>query len=187
MRKREFTEEQVEFIRAGLQLMSTRKVAEAYTKHFGEALGQTQLRRVCERNGITNPRKENKPLPVGYERWSDYYQCYIVKTSAVSVKGMKPSRERQRLRNSQWQLKQNYIWELEHQRKLPKDWIVVFLDGDRTNYDPSNLYAATLEEIGYTYRTKINSEFAPAMRSALICSKLAFALSIGKDMANGDI
>lgn len=187
MRKRNFTKEQVEFVRENIRTMSTRKVAAAYTERFGEPLGQTQLRRLCERNGIENPRQANKPLPVGYERWSDYYQCYVVKVRQISVKGMRPSKERRRIRDSQWQLKQNYIWELEHHRKLPKDWIVVFLDGDRTNYEPNNLYAATLEEIGYTYRTKINSEFAPVMRSALICSKLAFSLHIGKDMANGNI
>ena len=177
MRKREFTDEQVEFIRTGLQTMSTRKVAEAYSRHFGEPLGQTQLRRACDRNGISNPRGENEPLPTGHERWSDFYQCYVVKVRQISVKGMKPSRERERLRASQWQLKQVYVWENANGCKLPDGWVIVFLDGDRTNYDPKNLYASPLEEVGYVYRTKIDSEFPPVMKSALMCSELAFALS----------
>lgn len=191
MRKREFTKEQIEFIRNGLQEMSTRKVAEAYTEFFGEPLGQTQLRRVCKRNNIPNPRPCRKPLPVGYERWSDYYQCYVIKVANISVSGMKPSKERHRLREKQWKLKQNYVWEQTHGIELPTDMVVVFLDGDRTNYDPKNLFAAPLENIGYVYRTKINSEFAPVMKSALICAGLAFANSDeatqGKSHENRDI
>ena len=172
-----FTDEQVEFIRSNLKNMSTRKVAEAYSKEFGEALGQTQLRRVCEQYGIQNPREEYKPKPIGYEKWSDYYQCMIVKVKQVSVKGMKPSAERHALRQSQWQMKQNYIWEHEHGMKLPSDMMIVFLDGDRTNYDPANLYAAHLEEIGYVYRTKIASENPKIMESALLTAKLVFTLA----------
>lgn len=179
MRKREFTPEQVEFVRSNIQVMSGRKVAKAFTEHFGEPLGQTQLRRLCERNAIKNPRKEFSALPVGYERWSEYYQCYMVKVKQISVKGMKPSHERRKLRDSQWKMKQTYVWEQTHGKELPNDMIIVFLDGDRTNYNPENLYAAPLQNVGYVYRTNMNSEFAPVMKSALICADLAFALAEG--------
>lgn len=156
--------------------MSTRRVAEAYTLHFGEPLGQTELRRVCQRNGIENPRKENKMLPVGTERYSEYYQCMVVKTSLFSAKGIKPSNEREYQRNSQWQLKQNYVWEQTHHKKLPKGMVVVFLDGDRMNYNPSNLMATPLQNIGFVYRSGVASEFAPVMKSALMYADLYFAV-----------
>lgn len=176
MKRREFTTEQIEFIRDNLQIMSTRKVAEAYTIHFGEPLGQTELRRVCQRNGIENPRKENKMLPLGTERYSEYYQCMMIKTSLFSAKGIKPSIKREIARNNQWQLKQNYVWEQTHGKKLPKGMVVVFLDGDRMNYDPSNLVAAPLQNVGFVYRTGVASEFAPVMRSALKYAELYFAV-----------
>lgn len=40
-----------------------------------------------------------------------------------------------------WRLKHVHVWEREHGREPPEGWTVLFLDRDRRNFDPGNLYA----------------------------------------------
>lgn len=48
--------------------------------------------------------------------------------------------------NDQWVLKQRLVWERANGRKLAPDEMVVFADGDKTNFDPNNLVAVTRAE-----------------------------------------
>lgn len=177
MKRREFSEEEIDFVRRYADALSTREMAEAFTVRFGSPIGQTMIRRLMERNGIqSSAYRKNHPLPIGTERWSDYYQCVIVKVRNVSVAGIKDKRERDRLRNSQWMLKQNWVWEQTHGQPLPKDQVVVFLDGDRTNYAPENLHAERLNVIGTIEKMRMHSENAEIYRTALIWGELYYAM-----------
>ena len=177
MRRREFSGEEIDFVRRYADALSTREMAEAFTVRFGSPIGQTMIRRLMERNGIqSSVDRKNHPLPIGAERWSDYYQCVIVKVRSVSVSGVKDKRERDRLRNSQWMLKQNLVWEQTHGMPVPKDNVVVFLDGDRTNYSPENLHAERLNVIGTIEKMRMHSENAEIYRTALIWGELYYAL-----------
>lgn len=175
--KRIFTHEQIEFVRERAESMSIKKLAEAFEVRFGEHLGWTPLKRLMSRNGIqTRHDKAKMPIPVGSEHWSDYYQCMIVKVRNVSVSGIKDQKERNRLRNSQFALKQNVVWEQANNRKLPTDCVVVFLDGDRKNYNPKNLFAAKLNEIGTIEKMNMHSENPEIYKTALIWSRLFFRM-----------
>lgn len=181
MRRRNFTPEQIKFIRDGIAELPTRRLAEAYTKRFCEPLGQTELRRVMKQNGIENPRKEYSQLPIGYERYSPYYDCMVVKVDDVSVSGVKKE-DYAKHRQNNWKLKQNLVWENATGKKLPWRHIVVFLDGDRMNYDPDNLYAVPLNLAGTIERMKMHSENAEIYKTSLIWGELYFQLK--KDGVN---
>lgn len=176
MIRREASVEQIEFIRDNIQRMSTRECARAFTEQFGEPLGQTQLRRIMDRNGITSSVKRNDFLPVGTERYSRYYDCIIVKVGDNHVCKEVSTHERDRKRNSNWKLKQNLIWEQTTGKELPWRWVVIFLDGDRTNYDPSNLYAVPLQIVGTIERMRMHSENPEIYKTALIWGQLYFIL-----------
>lgn len=176
MKKRSFTIEQVEFVRLRVaERISQRKIAEEFSKEF-EPIGQTELRRLMKRNGIESLRAENKMLPVGTERWSNYYQCIIVKVTEYSVAGIADKKKADYLRNKQWKLKQNLVWEQTHGKILPWRHIVVFLDGDRTNYDPDNLYAVSLAVAGSVEKWKLHSEHPDIYKTALRYGELYFAM-----------
>lgn len=175
MTRRYFTQEQVNFIRNGIAELPTRRLAEAYTERFGEPLGQTELRRVMKRNGIENPRKEYSQLPIGFERYSPYYDCMVVKVDDVSVSGAERENYA-KLRQGNWKLKQNLVWEQSTGKTLPWRHIVVFLDGDRTNYAPENLYAVPLQVAGTIAKMKMNSEEATINKTALMWGELYYTL-----------
>lgn len=173
MKRRNFTPEQVDFIRSGIAELPTRRLAEAYTERFGEPLGQTELRRVMKRNNIENPRKEYSQLPIGYERYSPYYDCIVVKVDDVSVSGIKKE-DYAKHRQNNWKLKQNLVWERSTGKQLPWRHIVVFLDGDRMNYAPDNLYAVPLNVAGTIEKMRMHSENATIYKTALMWGELYY-------------
>lgn len=175
MKRRDFAPEQIEFIRNGIAELPTRRLAEAYTERFGEPLGQTELRRVMERNQIENPRKAFSQLPIGFERYSPYYDCMVVKVDDISVKGLKHE-DYAKNRQNNWKLKQNLVWENHNGKTLPWRHIVIFLDGDRMNYNPENLYAVPLNVAGTIEKMKMHSEDTTVYKTSLIWGELYYQL-----------
>jgi len=174
---RTFTQEQIDWVRENICFMSTRECARAYTEEFGEPLGQTQLRRLMNRNGISASIKSNSHVPVGTEKYSHYYKCMMVKVADSVVSGMKRDDERFRhIRNNSWKLKQNLVWEKEHGKSLPPHHVVIFLDGDRMNYQPENLYAVPLQIAGTIHKMRMDSEDPDIYRTALVWGELYFLL-----------
>lgn len=176
MRKRTFTEEQVEFVRENMKSMSTRECAERFSERFGVPTGQTVIRRVMKHNQIQASVKRNDFLPVGTEKYSDYYQCMVVKTGEYHCEKGVSAKERNRERNKNWALKQNIVWEKANGRKLQWREVVIFLDGDRMNYDPDNLYAVPLNVAGTIEKMRMHSENDQIYKTALIWGQLYFNL-----------
>ena len=174
--KRIFTDEQVEFIRENIQTMSTRQCAEAFSAFFAEPLGQTELRRVMHRNGIQASKKRNDFAPIGAERYSEYYQCVMVKVGGYRCNKGDSRSERDYKRNVNWKLKQNLVWEQTNGKELPWRWVVVFLDGNRMNCNPDNLYAVPLNVVGTIEKMRMHSENPEIYKTALIWCKLFFAM-----------
>lgn len=48
---------------------------------------------------------------------------------------------------NKWQLLQRYVWEKENGRKLLKNECVIFLDGNKENFEPENLMAIKRSEL----------------------------------------
>ena len=48
---------------------------------------------------------------------------------------------------NKWQLLQRYVWEKENGRKLLENECVIFLDGNKENFDPDNLMAIKRSEL----------------------------------------
>lgn len=176
MKRREFVPEQVSFVRDCIEeMIPQRRIAELFTERF-EPIGQTELRRLMKRNGIESKRQANKMLPVGSEKWSDYYQCMMVKVNEYSVIGEPDKKKRDRLRNAQWKMKQNLVWEQTTGKQLPWRYCVMFLDGDRTNYQPENLYAVPLQVAGSVEKWKMHSEDPEIYKSALMYGELYYEM-----------
>ena len=157
-----FTEEEKDFVLDLVnRMIPQRRIVDLYNGRFNKSIGQTQLRRMMERSGIKSARKERIAKPIGYEYYSRYYDCMVVKVS-MERKG--------------WKLKQNLVWEQTHENKLPKNHVVVFLDGNRKNYNPSNLFAVSLNVVGNVEKWNMHSESPEIYKTALRYGELYFAM-----------
>lgn len=101
---------------------------------------ETQSRRS---HGGGKPRK-----PVGYERESKGYILVKIAEEATVPQS-----------KDNWRMKHVWLWGQAHGQALPKGWTVLFLDGDRRNFDLENLYA-----IPRTYIAQINLKVSQGIK-----------------------
>lgn len=72
-------------------------------------------------------RKRDEGYPVGHELWRNGYLM------------IKVTNDKNTPCNKRWQFKHVLVWESHHKKKVPKGHIVIFKDGDNTNFDVNNL------------------------------------------------
>lgn len=72
-------------------------------------------------------------MPIGSEILKDGYIFVKVADNPL------PKNYTSKQRNKNWKAKHRLVWEKAH-GEIPKDHLVVFLDGDKTNFDLNNLY-----------------------------------------------
>ena len=76
-----------------------------------------------------------------FKKKNTSYKCLLTKPVGYESNPDKNGLVRVKINEKQWVYKQRLIYEKYHNVKLPKDYIVVFLDNDKTNYDIENLMA----------------------------------------------
>lgn len=104
-----------------------------FEREFGFRLAREQVSLFRSSHGTQSRRSHGggKPRrPVGYEREVKGYVVVKVAEEATVPQS-----------KDNWKLKHVLVWEREHGRELPEGWTVLFLDHDRRNFDPGNLYA----------------------------------------------
>jgi hypothetical protein len=85
---------------------------------------------------------------------------YVVKnTRYIGDERLKNSRGYTEVKTSdgKWKYKQRYLYEQYHNIELPDDIKIIFLDGDKSNYDITNLVAVTDKEFQYMMSLKVFS------------------------------
>ena len=166
MKKREFNSEQIQFVRHLVESgIPQRKIAEEYTERFHEKIGQTEVRRLMAKNGINSFRQEKTSAPIGYEYYSSHYRCVLVKVSM----------DRKAFKNG-FRFKQSVVWETYTGKKIPHGYGVAFLDGNRMNYNPENLFCCPLNVIGNVEKWNMHSENPEIYKAALMYGELYFSM-----------
>lgn len=108
--------------------------------HIPHNKGQKMSPEVYEKAKTTMFKKGNIPpnyRPVGSER--------ITKDGYVEIKIADPNK---------WELKQRYIYS-QHHGEISKDDIVIFLDGDKSNFSINNLKLITRKENLYINQNRL--------------------------------
>lgn len=144
MSKHRFTPEQDMWLKQHIEDCDSYKhLTEMFNEHFRVTVGNYSLSDRCikqlhiHRNanaGMFKKGEQNaKIYKIGDER---IYNGYVwIKINDIQHKG------KVTMKNfcENWIQKQRYIYEL-HYGKIPKGYIVIFLDGNNRNFSPDNLY-----------------------------------------------
>lgn len=117
-------------------------------KIFNENYTRLELQKYLVRNKIKykykNPKKANnnmgKEIPIGSE--------YTKPDGMVMIK----------VAPNKWEYKQRYIYEQYYGIKVKDNEHIIFLDGNKNNFNIDNLEKTTNEECGYIGAFKINNE-----------------------------
>lgn len=181
---------QVRYLIKMYPILSRKEVTAALNKKFATAFTQQQIISFCKNHGIksgrtghfikgqTPPNKGTKGLmpgsstsfkkghtppnarPLGHER--------ICKKDGyiwIKVAGKNPYTGH----NGRYVQKHRFNWE-QANGKIPRNKVLNFIDGDKTNCDPSNLELITRAELAQFNKHSINSqpsEIRPALRSMI--------------------
>lgn len=113
--------------------------------------GQENSRKTCFKPG----RKTHNVLPVGTELVDSDGYLKIKVTDRYSG----------RYRWKNWKHKQRLVWE-EHNGPVPEGHNIIFLDGDRTNCDISNLACVSLAENAILNNKKFRIDEHPELTQA---------------------
>lgn len=148
-------------------------VAKAPNKTLGELLkiankkyfydiNKDQLRKYLSKRKIrykdynANKICINGALPIGTE--------YIKPDGMILVK----------VNEHKWEYKQRYIYETYHNIKLPTSTMVVFLDGDRNNFDIDNLMAVSTPEYNCIKNKKLISKNSELNKTAFMSARVYY-------------
>lgn len=131
-----FNEEEKKFIKDNVLNTSNKKLAEMFNKQFNTNITVRQIKTFKYHNNLSNGidtrfSKNNRMQinrPIGSERKCSNGHMWI-KVEEPNV----------------WQLKHRYLYE-KYKGKLKRDDIVIFADGDKTNFDLDNLVLISKRE-----------------------------------------
>lgn len=140
-----YTDEMVSFIEDNRFKLDTRQMCKSLAINFDKKITEKTLRKYYYRHNLDfkkqTTQRQNCTIkhPIGTESKPD-------KNGLVRIK----------INDKQWVYKQRYIYE-QHYGKIPKGYKVVFLNGDKTDYDISNLAIARGKDILYAYSKELTS------------------------------
>ncbi|TQI68988.1 HNH endonuclease signature motif containing protein [Clostridium sp. KNHs216] len=142
MKRHQYSEMEREFLRKNIANNSYTELKNKFNAEFGLNLTKAAIEHICKRTGIdhghpgaTFAKGERNPfsptLPIGSEMVSAG-KVYIKIANNLVPAG------KSRIRN--WVQKNRYVYEQAHE-ELPDGYQIIALDGNKRNFDPSNLYA----------------------------------------------
>lgn len=189
-----YTQEEHDFLRSFIPGHTYKEIIEAYNKKFSEPITLTRVKAYMANhkinNGLTGRFKKghvpankgthpptrgrmaetqfknghlpHNTKPIGYER--------ITRDGYIEVKiKMRPSSP---LCNDNFILKHRLIWEEAH-GPIPEGHKVTFLDGNKRNFDLSNLALVTNAENAYIQCAGLRSENPELTETGILIAKAA--------------
>lgn len=187
-----FTAEQKEFLVNNNYLKTAPELANMFNNKFNSNIPPKEIINFRRRNklkcGLTG-RFEKDSIPHNKGKtWNDYMskQSQLNSMKTTFKKGSIPSNHRnigeERINQggyieikisepNTWKLKHRYIYE-QHYGLIPKNYKVIFLDGNKNNFDISNLKAITQAEELIMNSLKLRYEDKELTESAYIIAQI---------------
>lgn len=130
-----FTDEQREFLVKNIEKCSYPKLTEEFNKKFHTACTLSSITQQC----LTFLKIKKADSYVPHNVMAAGAETVKYKNSEYATVYVKVKEGLKNDKSGMWAPKQKVIWE-QHNRSVRDDEVVVFLDGDKTNLNPDNLY-----------------------------------------------
>lgn len=182
-----FSDEIKKFIESNVVGTGTKELAELVNNEFGTSYTYEQMKsykaRYKLKSGIDSTfKKGNVPFNKGLKGY-----CAEGCQKGWFKKGMKPMKHRpvgsERVKSKDgytlvkvaeprtWKLKHRVIWE-NHNGQVPKGYVVIFLDGDKTNFDINNLACVSRNELKILNKNGLIYDNAEATKTGIAIAKV---------------
>ena len=166
-----YTQEQDDFIRENAKVYSLEKVKADFEKLYGFEITKQAIVDRCRRVYFSAPSKANKKLDFR-QYWCEFeIGAEIEKDGYILIKIDNQVRNKR----SNWKYKHHYIWE-QHFGKMPKNHRIIFLDGDKHNFDIDNLSCVPLKYVCLFASNHWNFNNSELSKTAIKWCKLFYNL-----------
>lgn len=188
-----WSEEEINFLREIYPHYPNKEVIEMLKKKFGIEISRRNLLNVKNRYNIPNKvipnsgcyRKGKEPWNKG-KTMSEETKAKVKKTwfkkgqipknhkpvgsTRVTVDGYKEIKVAE---PNKWALYHRHLWERTHGEKLSKSEVVIFADGDKTNFDIDNLIKVSRANLLYLNNKKLIFDDPELTKTGVNTSKVA--------------
>lgn len=188
---RKYTDEMRKFIEVNYIGIGNQELADRFNKEFDEDITRTQMSAYKKRHGLHSGltgyfKKGNMPQNKGKKMPPD---VYAKAAPTMFKKGHMPHNHKpvgsERISKDgylevkiaepkHWKQKQKIVWE-EHYGPVPKGSVVIFLDGNKRNFDIENLRMVTRQELLYLNRYKLNTLGENITQTGILMAQLEHA------------
>ena len=172
---KKWTEEIMNFVKSVCPLRehginSRRELAEEINKRFGREFTDKAVYAHCYENGIQlGLCYSNSDVQRGEKHWRHRpVGSFQIKKDYVRIKVAEPNH---------WMQYQRYVWEQHHPGQSAEGKSVIFMDGNKRNFDISNLECverselSVMAELGCTAKSSREEREMYLLRARLICAK----------------
>lgn len=144
-----FTDEMVQFIINNITKTKYKKLTKKFNEYFSVNISERIVKNKCYRLGLFNEVTFDQPL------FTEHLgkDGYLIKTE----KG--------------WIPKQKFLWEQKN-GPVPDGYCIIFADGDRTNFNESNLIKVSRKEHFHLNRRKLRFSYPEYTKTGLNIVKL---------------
>jgi hypothetical protein len=130
-----YTPKEIRFLEKNVAGRSYTKLTELFNRRFGLTLSESKVKDTCRYRGLFNGKKAAPNRPIGSER--------IESDGYAKIKIAHPNI---------WRHKHLAIWEATNGR-IPKGHVILFADGDKTNFKLKNLLLVSRRELAVMNRS----------------------------------
>ena len=160
--KNKYSEKYEKIIKEMADVMSFKELIGFSNKHFSYKMNESKMRNFLYKRNIKCKDYHYSKVRNGNKK--PLLSEYVKADGMVLIKVAHPS---------VWEYKQRYIYEKYH-GSLPKDNMVIFLDGNRTNYDIDNLMAVSTAEYNYIKNKGLISCDRELTKAAILSARLDY-------------
>lgn len=172
--KRSYTKEQKEWIVQKLPYYSPILIADMFKEHFNQDIRVDTIRNIKRSEQI----KSNYDKKQYKERnKKELYETLKIKCDGEYLDFV-------RIGPRKYQLKNRFVWEQYHKRKVPANYVVVFLDKDKTNYNIDNLALVKRSTMSYMIKKEIEPRSRGIIKASDMCLKLDVKVKKAKRCIN---
>lgn len=172
---RKWSDEIMEFVKSVCPLRehgfnSRRELAEEINKRFGREFTDKAVCAHCYENGIQlGLCYSNSDVQRGEKHWRHRpVGSFQEKKGYIRIKVAEPNK---------WMQYQRYVWEQHHPGQSAEGKTVIFMDGNKRNFDISNLECverselSVMAELGCTAESSREERELFLLRARLVCAK----------------
>lgn len=186
-----YTNEMIEFLKEVTPQKTYKEITELFNRRFNLDVTAEKIKSLLSRKKIHTGTK-GCLYKKGSVPWNKGVYGYMGANKTSFKKGHKPKNWKpigsERIDTegytlikiaepSKWALKHRIIWEEHYKKKVPRDCVIIFADGDKSNFNIENLICVSRKELRVLNKCSLIKNEAELTKTGLNIAKIRIKLS----------